>query len=369
MADIFISYAHADKAWARALADLFAERKWTVWWDPNIQARESFRKVITEELEKARCVVVLWSPTSAGSEFVASEAARGQKRDILVGALIEETAIPVGLDERQAISLIGIEPGSVTPEVERLIETIAGVLEQPAPPPEPYPLRFWIHVALLTAAAIGTGAWLYFGIRPQVDGRLFIGALVCAAALCAAGVFLVATRKRSRRLTWILAAAMAILGLAWAATPAPLVLIRVAPGKNLFGLSLQTADGLAVSVYRNGAAVIDRKPFTKFETIYLGPDTEDLRREIADHNGNDEHKRQLRAYLRKAKPDITDEQIAKVTDRWITNTTLWATPALRRSDNVRVELRKKTGEVLDTHVVERVPGDAVATVFLERPPR
>lgn len=361
MADIFISYGHADKAWARALAGILAERNWTVWWDHDIPPRWRFRTVIANELKKARCVVVLWSPASAASEFVASEAARGRGK--LVSVLIEETEIPVGFDERQAVSLVGIEPGSVTPEVEQLIATIAAVLEQPAPPAEPYPRRYLLNLALLAAAAIGTGAWLQYAIRPQLDGRLFVAALIGAAALCAFGVYLVATRKRSRRVTWGLAAAIAILiGAAWL-TPPPLYVVRLAPGKNLFRLYNQTSSDLVVSVYRNGVPIVERKPVRTFETIYLGADTEDVQREIERRNGDEEHQRRMRAYLDKA----TEEQIRTVTNWWTTRTDWWKTPALRRSDEIRVELRDTKGKVLQSGTVVREPGDAVATFFLERP--
>lgn len=36
LADIFISYAHADREWAAAFADVLAGRGWTVWWDRDL---------------------------------------------------------------------------------------------------------------------------------------------------------------------------------------------------------------------------------------------------------------------------------------------------------------------------------------------
>ncbi len=36
MADIFLSYASADRDWAKRLAAVLAGRGWSVWWDRTI---------------------------------------------------------------------------------------------------------------------------------------------------------------------------------------------------------------------------------------------------------------------------------------------------------------------------------------------
>ena len=59
MADIFISYASADRERARQLAAVLASQGWSVWWDRTIPPGRTFDQVIEQALQAARCVVVL----------------------------------------------------------------------------------------------------------------------------------------------------------------------------------------------------------------------------------------------------------------------------------------------------------------------
>jgi TIR domain len=68
MSDIFISYAREDPNKAKAIAELFQQQSWSVWWDRNIPPGRSFDEVIEEALGAAKCVVVLWSKNSASSD-------------------------------------------------------------------------------------------------------------------------------------------------------------------------------------------------------------------------------------------------------------------------------------------------------------
>ena len=84
MNDIFISYAREDREKAKAIAALFEAQGWSVWWDRSIPPGRSFDQVIEEALSAAKCVVVLWSRSSAASDWVKTEAAEGLARKILV---------------------------------------------------------------------------------------------------------------------------------------------------------------------------------------------------------------------------------------------------------------------------------------------
>ena len=107
MSDIFISYAREDRETAQRLARALTKRGWSVWWDRQILPGRSFDQVIGEQLEAARCVVVLWSRASVQSEWTKEEADAGKQRGALVPALIEDVRIPLGFSRIQAADLVG----------------------------------------------------------------------------------------------------------------------------------------------------------------------------------------------------------------------------------------------------------------------
>jgi TIR domain len=94
MADIFVSYARDDRAFAEAVARALSRFGWSVWWDRKIPVGMSFSEVIERELESARCVVVVWSHASIASEWVVNEAAEGARRKVLIPIRIEDVRPP-----------------------------------------------------------------------------------------------------------------------------------------------------------------------------------------------------------------------------------------------------------------------------------
>lgn len=366
MADIFISYAHADKEWAEALAEVLTRRGWTVWWDRDLGAG-AFRRSIAQELKNARCVVVLWSPDSSNSEFVWNEASRAQSRDILVPVLIEEAEIPIGFEERQTFSLLGWDRGSITPEVGRLMEMIAGVLGRPLPAPAPLPKSFWINVVLMVAIAGMVAFWFLSRLWPLLDDMVFFVAVVTGAAAVAVGVQLVFANRYSRRMTRMLFGAAVIVPLAYVLTPAPVQLVRVAAGKNLFRYLNSTTDRFTLTVIQDGIAVIDKKPFTTFQTVYLGTGGKATNEEIGLRNGDTEHLRQLSEYLHALDAQIPATRIEKLSALWVARRVFWETPPLDLDEELEVVLATTGGTSAFRQKVERKPGEVIPTVFVEAP--
>jgi len=106
LSDIFISYSRSDRATAQTLANALQRENWSVWWDPKIPPGKAFDEVIDQALEKAKCVIVLWSKASVKSRWVKAEAAEGNRRGILLPALIEDDAkIPLEFRYTQASRL------------------------------------------------------------------------------------------------------------------------------------------------------------------------------------------------------------------------------------------------------------------------
>ncbi|MDQ3115900.1 MAG: toll/interleukin-1 receptor domain-containing protein [Verrucomicrobiota bacterium] len=52
MSDIFISYAREDREKAQAIAAVFQEQGWSVWWDRSIPPGRTFDQVIEEARPK-----------------------------------------------------------------------------------------------------------------------------------------------------------------------------------------------------------------------------------------------------------------------------------------------------------------------------
>jgi hypothetical protein len=96
MPDIFVSYAREDHDWVslftRRLRD---EEDWDIWWDSKLLPGEQFDNVIEGALDRAHCVIVIWSQHSIASRWVRSEAREGAQRGVLVPLRIEGVTPPL----------------------------------------------------------------------------------------------------------------------------------------------------------------------------------------------------------------------------------------------------------------------------------
>src|SRR6516164_7157590 len=95
MADLFLSYAHQDTKRAQTLAKLLEDAGLTVWWDRRMVAGDKIHDVIDEEIEKAKAVIVLWSPFSVKSDWVRGEAQTAHELAKLVPIKIAECKLPI----------------------------------------------------------------------------------------------------------------------------------------------------------------------------------------------------------------------------------------------------------------------------------
>jgi adenylate cyclase len=95
MADVFISYARTDKARVAPLVAAIEAKGWSVWWDPEIAAGQLFDDQIETEMNLAKSVLVVWTPTSVASRWVRGEAREAADRGILVPVRFDDARLPM----------------------------------------------------------------------------------------------------------------------------------------------------------------------------------------------------------------------------------------------------------------------------------
>lgn len=127
MADIFLSYASEDRDRARQLAQALEAVGWTVWWDRDFRAGKNVADVIEGEINRARCVIVMWSRASVDSRWVRDEANQGLKRDALVPVFIDTVDPPLGFRTIQAADLSNWSGDASSQGLAKLVADIARI--------------------------------------------------------------------------------------------------------------------------------------------------------------------------------------------------------------------------------------------------
>jgi adenylate cyclase len=95
VADIFVSYARADKLRVAPLVAALESQGWSVWWDPEITPGQEFDSQIAAALDAAKAVVVVWTPTSVDSRWVRGEAREAADRGVLAPVRFEAARLPI----------------------------------------------------------------------------------------------------------------------------------------------------------------------------------------------------------------------------------------------------------------------------------
>ncbi len=143
MADVFVSYSRSDKARVAPIVAALEEQGWSVWWDPAIAPGQQFDRMIAEELERARAVLVVWTTDSVESRWVRGEAREGADRGILVPLQLGPARLPIDFRAYHTTDLG--QSGDVTAnpqfgEVVRALESLVGRTAAPvATSPVPSP--------------------------------------------------------------------------------------------------------------------------------------------------------------------------------------------------------------------------------------
>ena len=132
MADVFVSYARADKARVAPLVAAIEARGWSVWWDPAIVPGREFDDEIEVEINAAKAVLVVWTPTSVASRWVRGEARDAADRNVLVPVRFDNAHLPMDVRAIHTTDLDGWGENAAGPKAQEFLNAL-GMLITRAP--------------------------------------------------------------------------------------------------------------------------------------------------------------------------------------------------------------------------------------------
>ena len=127
---MFVSYKAEDRARIAPLVEALEADGLAVWWDTQIAAGSEWRRDIEEQLDQARCVIVVWSKRSVGPDgrFVRDEANRAQRRGTYLPIRIDDVEPPLGFGELHAISIQGWKGSRADGRYRKLVQAVRAVV-------------------------------------------------------------------------------------------------------------------------------------------------------------------------------------------------------------------------------------------------
>jgi len=128
MADVFVSYARADKARVAPLVAAIEAKGWSVWWDPEITPGQEFDDQIEAEIDAAKAVLVVWTPTSVASRWVRGEAREAAERGILVPVRFEKARLPMDVRAIHTTDLDGWGQDTAHPVLQECLNALAAMI-------------------------------------------------------------------------------------------------------------------------------------------------------------------------------------------------------------------------------------------------
>ena len=130
MVDVFVSYKAEDRRRVAPLVKALETDGLSVWWDAHISGGADWRDSIEENLDRAKCVIVVWSKRSIAPEgrFVRDEATRAQRRRAYLPVRIDKVDLPLGFGETQAISLTGWSGNPADERYKAVLEAVTAIV-------------------------------------------------------------------------------------------------------------------------------------------------------------------------------------------------------------------------------------------------
>ncbi|HJR10991.1 MAG TPA: TIR domain-containing protein, partial [Rhodanobacteraceae bacterium] len=134
MADVFVSYARADKARVAPLVAAIEAKGWSVWWDPEITPGQEFDDQIEAEIESAKAVLVIWTPVSVASRWVRGEAREAAERGILVPVRFEQAKLPMDVRAIHTTDLDEWNEDPANAKVQEFLRALAAMIARAQTP-------------------------------------------------------------------------------------------------------------------------------------------------------------------------------------------------------------------------------------------
>jgi len=128
MADVFVSYARSDKARVAPLVGAIVAQGWTVWWDPEITPGQEFDDMIEAEIEAAKAVMVVWTPTSVASRWVRGEAREAADRGKLVPVRFDNARLPMDVRAIQTTDLDDWAENPSSPAAKEFLHALGAMI-------------------------------------------------------------------------------------------------------------------------------------------------------------------------------------------------------------------------------------------------
>ena len=132
MADVFVSYARADRDRVEPLVRALEGQGYSLWWDTQIAPGQQFDEMITKELQHAGCVLVVWTKASVASRWVRGEARDAADRGVLVPVRFDEVQLPIDVRAIHTTDLDHWNESPASTAFQNVASSIASLLKRPA---------------------------------------------------------------------------------------------------------------------------------------------------------------------------------------------------------------------------------------------
>ena len=184
MADVFISYARDDQAVAARVAKGLQAAGYDVWWDADLPAHRAYSEVIERNLDEAKAVVVLWSKTAAKSQWVRAEADFARNAGKLVQAAVDGSIPPLPFNQIQCADLKGWRGGASHVGWSKLVGSVQALASDKDKPASAAGLPMWDRIkasrwvlaAAMSVLVLAFAAVLFF-IRPGEEKKPVLAVL------------------------------------------------------------------------------------------------------------------------------------------------------------------------------------------------